>query len=618
MVRELVLKKVLLVALTALVLPGAAHAWWNDEWSFRKEVVVDGGAPELGLEEGLAEVPVLLRFHTGNFSYFFDLKEGGADLRVIAGDDQTPLKHDVEHWDPINELGFVWVRVPRLAAGGQESLYVYYGNQLAGAGEDPAGVSDDDTVARLHFAGKGTPRDTTAYGNHPSRLTGEVVDGSFIGPGLRLAPGQGLTIPASPSLNVASDPGFTAALWLKPAAVDAPSAPVEETREDAGQAPAAAIPTILHATGGGASLSLFMTPEGLVGRLAGPDGAAVSTAPVPVAAGSWQHVALVLGPRGLALYLNGSEAAAAGLSGAVSFEARVVVGAGEGVTAGFAGQLDELSLSGVARPAAWIGLAASNQGPSDPLLSYRKDESRDSAGGGDHVSNFGIIFQSVFGNPEAVVEQGVIIVCGLMASIALLVMFFKAVFLARARGASRRFLKTFRDSMARGEEGLDALYGAHKRFGDSPIFRVYRLGIEEVHNRVGTAAGAQAAGLDDKALTSVRASMDAAMVRERQRMDSRMVLLTIAISGGPFIGLLGTVVGVMVTFAAIAQAGDVNITAIAPGMAAALLATVAGLAVAIPSLFGYNYLGSRIKELTADMHVFADELLSRINEAYGR
>ena len=69
-----------------------------------------------------------------------------------------------------------------------------------------------------------------------------------------------------------------------------------------------------------------------------------------------------------------------------------------------------------------------------------------------------------------------------------------------------------------------------------------------------------------------------------------MVLLTIAISGGPFLGLLGTVVGVMITFAAIAAAGDVNINAIAPGISAALLATVAGLAVAIPALFGYNYL----------------------------
>ena len=93
-----------------------------------------------------------------------------------------------------------------------------------------------------------------------------------------------------------------------------------------------------------------------------------------------------------------------------------------------------------------------------------------------------------------------------------------------------------------------------------------------------------------------------------------MVLLTICIAGGPFLGLLGTVVGVMITFAAIAAAGDVNVNAIAPGIAAALVATVAGLTVAIPALFGYNYLTSKIGELTSDMQVFIDELVTRIAE----
>lgn len=95
-----------------------------------------------------------------------------------------------------------------------------------------------------------------------------------------------------------------------------------------------------------------------------------------------------------------------------------------------------------------------------------------------------------------------------------------------------------------------------------------------------------------------------------------MVLLTIAISGGPFLGLLGTVVGVMITFAAVAAAGDVNINAIAPGIAAALLATVAGLAVAIPALFGYNYLLSRVEEIGADDQIFVDELEKRIAETW--
>jgi biopolymer transport protein ExbB len=72
--------------------------------------------------------------------------------------------------------------------------------------------------------------------------------------------------------------------------------------------------------------------------------------------------------------------------------------------------------------------------------------------------------------------------------------------------------------------------------------------------------------------------------------------------------------GVMITFAVIAASGDVNINSIAPGISGALAATVAGLIVAIPALFAYNYLLTQIKEITADMHVFTDEFLAIISK----
>ena len=106
------------------------------------------------------------------------------------------------------------------------------------------------------------------------------------------------------------------------------------------------------------------------------------------------------------------------------------------------------------------------------------------------------------------------------------------------------------------------------------------------------------------------------LVREGQRLNKFVVLLTICISGGPFLGLLGTVIGVMITFAAIAAEGAVDVNNIAPGIAGALLATVAGLAVAIPALFGYNYILSKIKECQADMSVFIDEFVTRMAENY--
>jgi biopolymer transport protein ExbB len=72
----------------------------------------------------------------------------------------------------------------------------------------------------------------------------------------------------------------------------------------------------------------------------------------------------------------------------------------------------------------------------------------------------------------------------------------------------------------------------------------------------------------------------------------------------------------MITFAAIAAAGDVNINAIAPGISAALMATVAGLGVAIPALFGYNYILIRNRNISANMNVFVDEFITRVSELY--
>jgi biopolymer transport protein ExbB len=139
------------------------------------------------------------------------------------------------------------------------------------------------------------------------------------------------------------------------------------------------------------------------------------------------------------------------------------------------------------------------------------------------------------------------------------------------------------------------------------------VGVTEIKKRLARSRGGI---ISDQQLITIRAVLDACFVRETKQLNNLMVVLTIAISGGPFLGLLGTVVGVMITFAAIAATGDVNINAIAPGIAAALVATVAGLGVAIPALFGYNYLLSSIKNLTSEIQVFVDEFIARTGETY--
>lgn len=205
----------------------------------------------------------------------------------------------------------------------------------------------------------------------------------------------------------------------------------------------------------------------------------------------------------------------------------------------------------------------------------------------------------------------VIVILAVMFVIAAWVMVVKAIFVLRADADNQLFLQRFREtSDDLLSLGSDA--DAHPR---APLFRLYKAGVRELSKRKVGESGSPP--LSGASLDAVKAAVDADMVRESHRLNAQMVLLTIAISGGPFLGLLGTVVGVMITFAAIAAAGDVNVNAIAPGIAAALMATVAGLAVAIPALFGYNWLASRIKNVSADMQIFVDEFVTRVAERYG-
>jgi len=131
-----------------------------------------------------------------------------------------------------------------------------------------------------------------------------------------------------------------------------------------------------------------------------------------------------------------------------------------------------------------------------------------------------------------------------------------------------------------------------------------------------TAARDEFQGLSGRSITAIRATLDGGQTREIQKLNSQLVFLTIGIAGGPYLGLLGTVIGVMITFAVIAKSGEVEINSIAPGIAGALLATVAGLAVAIPALFVYSYISTRIRDAISDMQVFIDEFVAKIAESY--
>lgn len=585
----------ILLALFLVLQAALAQAWWNEDWTVRKKITLDTSATGVATQAGLENLPVLVRLHSGNFD-FLSAKDDGSDLRFIAEDDKTPLKYHIEKFDPVNELALVWVRLPKLAPGNKaQHVWLYSGNEKAAAAQDAAGTYDANQTGVWHFAeAAGAPQDSTGYGNHAGDFAGTRVTGAVIGGGLGFDGRQVLTIAASPSLKLTPTGGFTFTAWIRPA----------NAAQDA---------VLFRQQEGGKGILVGLKGGRLYASVTG-DGSEVRTQAADLNAGSWNHVALTLADR-IRLYVNGNQVAEA--AGTVP-DLGGVITVGEGYT----GEMDELTLANVARGADWVKVAALGQGPEAKLTQFGEDESAEASGHGSYV---GIILSNV-----TVDGWVVIVILVIMLAISVLVMVSKYLVVSKTEQANRQFLDAYHQ-LRRGEaEKLDVddnpedadikdsalltvLFGKHDHYQHSSLYRLYHAGIQELKHRFG---GLDRGVITPQALGAIKATLDGALVRERQKLNDQMVLLTIAISGGPFLGLLGTVVGVMITFAAIAATGDVNVTAIAPGIAAALVATAAGVGVAIPALFGYNYLGSRVKAITADMQVFVDEFVAKMAEEY--
>jgi len=591
-----------------LLLPLASHAWWNDEWEYRKEIKLDTTAAGADIPGTVTDVPVLIRLSLGNFGYFADTKPDGSDLRFVAADDKTPLKFHVERYDATNQMAFLWVKIPRVAgAVATDKVYLYYGNKKAPAGADLPGTYDAQQTLVYHFDSQSKmPTDATAYGNNPTGTTAEQTAASVVGSGLSLTGTTALTVPATSSLRYVPKDGATLSTWVK----------IEGPQNDA---------YVLAFEDQNNVLAVGIKgdkPFVQAGAIASPT---TVTAADTLAISQWHLLTLTVSQGRALLYLDGKETGNGNVD-VKEIAGTFTVGGSASNNHVFVGEVDEVQVAKIARNPDYIKLAARSQGQEAPLVVYGEDAQRE----GQKVSYFKVTLQNV--TPDGWV---VIVILLVMFLIAVMVIIGKAIYLAKVSGANKEFLKEFeklrgdptvldRDEKEDGDDALDEspfmphVNEGENRYRMSTIYRLYHHGVQEMHGRVGLkSAGSRAVTtLSPQAIAAIRAVMDATLVRMTQRLQSQMVLLTIAISGGPFLGLLGTVVGVMITFAAIAASGDVNVNSIAPGISASLAATVAGLAVAIPALFAYNWLNIRIKEVNADMHVFVDEFVTRIAEHY--
>ena len=288
--------------------------------------------------------------------------------------------------------------------------------------------------------------------------------------------------------------------------------------------------------------------------------------------------------------------------------------------------MDEFQIAKIARSAGFLKFAVISQGDKgSKLLTLGPGEEATTWFSWLSSGYVGVIIKSLTFDGWVVI--GILII---MAAISWWVMISKASYLNQVAKGNAQFMEAWHTFSSNLTDllhtDLDQVYTLGGRIDKQKlrtvhrcsIYRIYSIGAEELRDRLAkdVQQGASKA-LSARSVQAIRAALDGGLVRETQKLNRLLVLLTIAISGGPFLGLLGTVVGVMITFAAIAQQGEVNVNAIAPGISAALAATVAGLAVAIPALFGYNYLLSRVKDATSDMHVFIDEFVTKMAEFYG-
>jgi biopolymer transport protein ExbB len=568
-------KSFFVVALTFLFF-GSAQAKWNDAWKERAVVVIDTSPTGVGTKAAVNQMVVPVRLHTGNFE-FPKAKSDGSDLRFIAADDKTELSFQIEYFDPSNELAVIWVALPVvLPNAADQKIYLYYGNPAATSATKSAQTFDANAIAIVHGPdSKGAIVDASAAEASVvgTGLTAEV--GGAMGSAFKLAGAASVTV-SGPNVKLNAT-GTTISLWVRSVAANVSGSLVK-----------------INAEGGSLELKLDAGVMQLSGL--GAFGVLTGKSSAPVTLANWTQVTIVIGEKATVL-VNGAEQISLAIK-PVATNAQFIFGAG------FTGDLDELQIFSVARSPEWLKASFAAQGPEGKMIRVESGEAKAS-----DASYFKILIDNL--PVDAIV---VIALLGVMLLVAIWVVINKAILISRTARANREFLSRYRDL---GDAAFisDQIPVGMKSggFANSTLYPVFDQARVAMLKRLPGGKGK----LEARNMPAIKSAVDTAVVGQNSKMNRWMVLLTIAISGGPFLGLLGTVVGVMITFAAIAAVGDVNINAIAPGIASALLATVAGLAVAIPALFAYNYLASQIKEVTTDTAVFGEEVISSMSEAHG-
>ena len=185
------------------------------------------------------------------------------------------------------------------------------------------------------------------------------------------------------------------------------------------------------------------------------------------------------------------------------------------------------------------------------------------------------------------------------------VIFSKLTVLRGARKANSRFLRAFRKA-----SGMDAVMMASEQFRPSPLVAVFDFGYEELERQVKTKGAVTNR-------TALERTLQLGISEELAKLERNMNWLATTASVTPFIGLMGTVMGIITAFHELGQMGSTSLKAVGPGISVALVATAVGLFAAIPAAIFYNYFGGVIREIGARMEDFALEFMNMAERSFG-
>jgi len=568
---------ILFIFCSCLLIPSHASQWWHDDWGFKKEFSINTTSKGLTLSGPLEDVVILVKLHAGNFSYFSDVGLSAEDVRFVSDKNQL-LVHYTEYFNSDEQIGLFWVRIPQIRPGSAQKFTMYYGSESTKHDIKLVDTYGDRDILVYHFNNE--LLDASNYSNDPTKTLSSYVKGAAIGSGIEFSADQYISTDLSSPLRFSDSESATLSMWSK---IDTPQKNS----------------TLIGISDERNNLKLRIQGQQLIVEHMNEQSQLIQimSLDTDLELNTWFHLVLSIDSEIVTLYLN-AQAHRVENTLALDSIRQITIGGSEDGDDIFSGQVDEFRVQKLNAVQDWISLAYVNQGSTDILIDAGADIKRQSVNARHNPLMFSISKLSLEGKITSTILMFMLI-------LGLNVMFFKGLFIYRVKKANRLFIDAFSSKTFKPVDVTDGMMIY------SSLNNIHQQALKELNNRVG-----HNAYISIQALATIKAAMNTVMLRETQKLNKQMVLLTIAIAGGPFIGLLGTVMGVMITFADVALAGNVDVNAIAPGISAALVATVAGLLVAIPCLFGYNYLASQIKEIVSDMRVFIDQYLASINEQY--